>query len=83
MLVWSMRCVFLYLFLIKTFRISCFTLAYDVQRHEERVIIISSKDSEGTFTDAENALHQIACLILKVRIYFTLQAKLSIAITYI
>ncbi|KAL1818672.1 hypothetical protein ACET3Z_013541 [Daucus carota] len=40
-------------------------IADAVSRHEERVIIISSKDSEGTFTDAENALHQIACLILK------------------
>ncbi|KAK2965992.1 hypothetical protein RJ640_023613, partial [Escallonia rubra] len=34
-------------------------------RHEERVIIISSKDSESMFTDAENALHEIASLILQ------------------
>ncbi|KAL8091950.1 RNA-binding KH domain-containing protein PEPPER-like [Apium graveolens] len=40
-------------------------IADAVSRHEERVIIISSKDSENTFTDAENALRQIACLILK------------------
>ncbi|CAK9172900.1 unnamed protein product, partial [Ilex paraguariensis] len=35
------------------------------ERHEERVIIISSKDSDHTFSDAENALHQIASLVLK------------------
>ncbi|KVI01318.1 K Homology domain-containing protein [Cynara cardunculus var. scolymus] len=34
-------------------------IADAIARHEERVIIISSKDSENTFTDAENALHQI------------------------
>ncbi|CAK9149370.1 unnamed protein product [Ilex paraguariensis] len=36
-----------------------------IARHEERVIIISSKDSDHTFSDAENALHQIASLVLK------------------
>lgn len=36
------------------------------QRHEERVIIISSKDNDNTVSDAENALQQIASLILKV-----------------
>ncbi|KAK6162620.1 hypothetical protein DH2020_002461 [Rehmannia glutinosa] len=35
------------------------------KRHEERVIIISSKDSGNIFSDAENALHQIVSLILK------------------
>ncbi|GFY90386.1 hypothetical protein Acr_07g0005830 [Actinidia rufa] len=35
------------------------------KRHEERVIIISSKDSDNTTSDAENALLQIASLILK------------------
>ncbi|KAK7858430.1 kh domain-containing protein hen4 [Quercus suber] len=35
------------------------------KRHEERVIIISSKDSDNKLTDAENALQQIATLILK------------------
>ncbi|PNY07548.1 KH domain-containing protein at4g18375-like protein [Trifolium pratense] len=34
-------------------------------RHEERVIIISSKDSDEMVTDAEKALEQIANLILK------------------
>ncbi|KAF2303553.1 hypothetical protein GH714_019112 [Hevea brasiliensis] len=34
-------------------------------RHEERVIIISSKESDNSFSDAENALKQIATLILK------------------
>jgi poly(rC)-binding protein 2/3/4 len=36
------------------------------QRHEERVIIISSKDNDEMVTDAEKALRQIANLILKV-----------------
>ncbi|XP_059651633.1 uncharacterized protein LOC132299173 [Cornus florida] len=40
-------------------------IADAVARHEERVIIISSKDSDSTVSDAENALHQIASLILK------------------
>ncbi|KAF2315420.1 hypothetical protein GH714_039159 [Hevea brasiliensis] len=35
------------------------------KRHEERVIIISSKESDNSFSDAENALKQIATLILK------------------
>ncbi|KAG9156891.1 hypothetical protein Leryth_015477 [Lithospermum erythrorhizon] len=35
-----------------------------VTRHEERVVIISSKDNEDAFCDAENALHQIVTLIL-------------------
>ncbi|GJX79670.1 poly(rC)-binding protein 4-like protein [Tanacetum coccineum] len=35
------------------------------RRHEERVIIISSKDSEKTYTDAEVALYQIGSLVLK------------------
>ncbi|XP_024960516.1 poly(rC)-binding protein 4-like [Cynara cardunculus var. scolymus] len=39
-------------------------IADAIARHEERVIIISSKDSENTFTDAENALHQIGSLVL-------------------
>ncbi|KAG6410358.1 hypothetical protein SASPL_128416 [Salvia splendens] len=34
-------------------------------KHEESVIIISSKDSDNVFSDAENALHQIVTLILK------------------
>ncbi|XP_031113991.1 poly(rC)-binding protein 4-like [Ipomoea triloba] len=40
-------------------------IADAISRHEERVIIISSKDNDGTFCDAENALHQIVTLILK------------------
>ncbi|XP_015060955.1 flowering locus K homology domain-like [Solanum pennellii] len=36
-----------------------------IARHEERVIIISSKDNDDMFSDAENALHQIVSLILK------------------
>ena len=40
-----------------------------LQRHEERVIIISSKDSENSVSDAENALQNIASLILKVMLY--------------
>lgn len=44
--------------------ISCFCFG---QRHEERVIIISSKDNDEKVTDAEKALEQIAHLILKVR----------------
>ncbi|GFP82662.1 poly(rc)-binding protein 3 [Phtheirospermum japonicum] len=35
------------------------------QRQEDRVIIISSKDSDNTFSDAENALHQIVSLMLQ------------------
>ncbi|KAG9160669.1 hypothetical protein Leryth_017472 [Lithospermum erythrorhizon] len=35
-----------------------------VTRHEERVIIISSKDNDDAFCDAENGLHQIVTLIL-------------------
>lgn len=40
-------------------------IADAVVRHEERVIIISSKDSDNIFCDAEMALHQIVSLILK------------------
>ncbi|KAJ0054733.1 hypothetical protein Pint_00120 [Pistacia integerrima] len=40
-------------------------IADAVARHEERVIIISSKDSDNVVSDAENALQQIATLILK------------------
>ncbi|XP_059633878.1 KH domain-containing protein At4g18375-like [Cornus florida] len=40
-------------------------IADAVSRHEERVIIISSKDSDKRTSDAENALHQIASLVLK------------------
>ncbi|XP_057497217.1 flowering locus K homology domain-like [Actinidia eriantha] len=40
-------------------------IADAIARHEERVIIISSKDSDSTTSDAENALLQIASLILK------------------
>ncbi|OMP00722.1 hypothetical protein COLO4_12431 [Corchorus olitorius] len=40
-------------------------IADAVVRHEERVIIISSKDNENMISDAENALQQIASLILK------------------
>uniref|UniRef100_A0A5B6ZRU3 K Homology domain-containing protein n=1 Tax=Davidia involucrata TaxID=16924 RepID=A0A5B6ZRU3_DAVIN len=40
-------------------------IADAIARHEERVIIISSKDSDNTISDAENALHQIASVILK------------------
>ncbi|KAK1418482.1 hypothetical protein QVD17_27627 [Tagetes erecta] len=39
-------------------------IADAIARHEERVIIISSKDSENTYTEAENALHQIGTLVL-------------------
>ncbi|XP_076894391.1 flowering locus K homology domain-like isoform X1 [Bidens hawaiensis] len=39
-------------------------IADAVARHEERVIIISSEDSENTFTEAENALRQIGTLVL-------------------
>ena len=42
------------------------TALYVLQRNEERVIIISSKDSDNVISDAENALHQIAGLILQV-----------------
>ncbi|GMP62058.1 hypothetical protein CsSME_00024307 [Camellia sinensis var. sinensis] len=40
-------------------------IADAISRHEDRVIIISSKDSDNTISDAENALCQIASLILK------------------
>ncbi|XP_021683280.2 uncharacterized protein LOC110666920 [Hevea brasiliensis] len=40
-------------------------IADAIARHEERVIIISSKESDNSFSDAENALKQIATLILK------------------
>ncbi|KAK9002032.1 hypothetical protein V6N11_024721 [Hibiscus sabdariffa] len=40
-------------------------IADAIVRHEERVIIISSKDNENMVSDAENALQQIATLILK------------------
>ncbi|KZV43500.1 poly(rC)-binding protein 4-like [Dorcoceras hygrometricum] len=40
-------------------------IADAISRHEVRVIIVSSKDSESVFSDAENALHQIVSLILK------------------
>uniref|UniRef100_A0A2N9HY51 K Homology domain-containing protein n=1 Tax=Fagus sylvatica TaxID=28930 RepID=A0A2N9HY51_FAGSY len=40
-------------------------IADAIARHEDRVIIISSKDSDNKVTDAENALQQIATLILK------------------
>ncbi|PSS11840.1 RNA-binding KH domain-containing protein, partial [Actinidia chinensis var. chinensis] len=40
-------------------------IADAIARHEERVIIISSKDSDNSTSDAENALLQIAGLILK------------------
>lgn len=50
-------------------------LYYVLQRHEERVIIISSKDSDNTFSDAENALQQIASLILKVMYFVVIQLE--------
>ncbi|KDO85564.1 hypothetical protein CISIN_1g020139mg [Citrus sinensis] len=40
-------------------------IADAIARHEERVIIISSKDNDNVVSDAENALQQIAALILK------------------
>ncbi|XP_024032959.1 poly(rC)-binding protein 4 [Morus notabilis] len=40
-------------------------IADAVARHEERVIIISSKYSDNQVSDAENAFQQIATLILK------------------
>ncbi|EOX96435.1 hypothetical protein QUC31_005556 [Theobroma cacao] len=40
-------------------------IADAIVRHEERVIIISSRDNEDMISDAENALQQIATLILK------------------
>ncbi|KAK1558268.1 hypothetical protein Q3G72_000516 [Acer saccharum] len=40
-------------------------IADAIARHEERVIIISSKDYDNMVSDAENALQQIATLILK------------------
>ncbi|GAB4861963.1 hypothetical protein Ancab_037217 [Ancistrocladus abbreviatus] len=39
-------------------------IADAITRYEERVIIISSKDNDDGVTDAEQALHQIAVLIL-------------------
>ncbi|KAG8391549.1 hypothetical protein BUALT_Bualt01G0199200 [Buddleja alternifolia] len=39
-------------------------IADAISRHEERVIIISSKDSDSEYSDAENALQQIVSLIL-------------------
>ncbi|GLT39602.1 hypothetical protein SLA2020_137840 [Shorea laevis] len=39
-------------------------IADAIARHEERVIIISSKDNEHMVSDAENALQQIANIIL-------------------
>ncbi|KAL7120995.1 hypothetical protein ACP275_02G156400 [Erythranthe tilingii] len=44
---------------------STIKIADAISRHEERVIIISSKDNENIFSDAENALHQIVSLMLK------------------
>lgn len=46
-----------------------------LQRHEERVIIISSKDNDNNVTDAENALQKIATLILQV--IFSIMAHLD------
>ncbi|KAL7170779.1 hypothetical protein ACSBR2_035619 [Camellia fascicularis] len=43
-----------------------FVTVWKEGRHEDCVIIISSKDSDNTISDAENALRQIASLILKV-----------------
>ncbi|XP_030465084.2 uncharacterized protein LOC115684482 isoform X2 [Syzygium oleosum] len=40
-------------------------IADAIVRHEERVIIISSKDNDNNVTDAENALQKIATLILQ------------------
>ncbi|KAJ4727243.1 KH domain-containing protein [Melia azedarach] len=40
-------------------------IADAIARHEERVIIISSKDNDNKVTDAENALQQITTLILE------------------
>lgn len=37
-----------------------------LQRHEERVIIISSKNDDSLISDAESALYHIARAILKV-----------------
>lgn len=47
-----------------------------LQRHEERVIIISSKDNDSGVSDAENALQQIASLILKVLFSLTVHGVL-------
>ncbi|XP_044502377.1 poly(rC)-binding protein 1-like [Mangifera indica] len=41
-----------------------FKIADAIARHEERVIIISSNDSDDLVSDAENALQPIATLIL-------------------
>lgn len=46
-----------------------------LQRHEERVIIISSKENDNNVTDAENALLKIATLILQV--IFSIMAHLD------
>jgi hypothetical protein len=54
---------------------AAFNLYYVLQRHEERVIIISSKDSDNTVSDAENALQQIASLILKVMCSVVIQLE--------
>lgn len=54
------------LYLVMLFWLWIFISVMVVQRHEERVIIVSSKDSDSVFSDAENALHQIVSLILKV-----------------
>lgn len=40
-------------------------IADAIARHEERVIIISSRDGDNQVSDAENALQQIATLILQ------------------
>ncbi|KAF8380548.1 hypothetical protein HHK36_028036 [Tetracentron sinense] len=40
-------------------------IANAVARHEERVIIINSRDDDSKISDAENALYQIARAILK------------------
>lgn len=51
------------------------------QRHEERVIIISSKDNDNKVTDAENALQQITTLILEVFTLLLLNAFWEAVIT--
>lgn len=57
---------FMYYVWYLDFGCGTYTIFSGLQRHEERVIIISSKDSDNIFSDAENALHQIVSLILKV-----------------
>ncbi|GER31176.1 RNA-binding KH domain-containing protein [Striga asiatica] len=47
-------------------------IADAISRNEERVIIISSEDSGHVFSDAENALHQIVNLILKLIVIWDL-----------